>query len=61
MDGKILKLYKGFTIEKSWESNMDGTIKKGSIVYTAYNPDEDLFDACKELAGLKKKIDIYVN
>lgn len=58
---KSLKPYKGFDIEKSYEEKGDGTIKKDTIVYTAYADDEDnaLFDATKTLSELKKKIDIY--
>lgn len=61
MNDKLLKPYKGFTIEKSWEVNADGTIKKSSVVYAAYNQNGDSFDACSNLAKLKEKIDIYVN
>lgn len=59
---KLLKPYKGFEIEKSYEENADGTIKKDTIVYTAYADDEDnaLFDAARTLSELKKKIDIYL-
>ena len=28
MEEKLLKPYKGFNIEKTWELNLDGTIKK---------------------------------
>ena len=61
MNGKTLKPYKGFMIEKSWEENMDGTIKKDTVVYTAYTENEDLFDAAKSLTELKKKIDVYTS
>lgn len=62
MTVKLLKPYKGFEIEKSYEENADGTIKKDTIVYTAYADDEDnaLFDAARTLSELKKKIDIYL-
>ena len=58
---KLLKPYKGFEIEKSYEEKADGTIKKDTITYIAYADDEDnaLFDAAKTLSELKKKIDIY--
>lgn len=59
MTSKTLKPYKGFRIEKSYEEKADGTIKKDTIVYTAYT-DDDLFDAAKTLPELKKKIDIYL-
>ncbi len=61
MTVKLLKPYKGFEIEKSYETKKDGTIRKDTIVYTAYADDEDnaLFDAAKTLPELKKKIDIY--
>ncbi len=62
MTVKLLKPYKGFEIEKSYEEKPDGTIKKDTIVYTAYADDKDnaLFDAAKTLAELKRKIDIYL-
>lgn len=62
MTVKLLKPYKGFEIEKSYEEKADGTIKKDTIVYTAYADDEDnaLFDAARTLSELKKKIDIYL-
>lgn len=61
MQVTLLKPYKGFQIEKSYEEKTDGTINKDTIVYTAYADDEDnaLFDAAKTLSELKKKIDIY--
>jgi len=59
MTVKSLKPYKGFEIEKSYEEKTDGTIKKNSIVYTAYTKDGDLYDASTVLTALKKKIDIY--
>ena len=60
MQVKLLKSYKGFTIEKSWETNIDGTIKRNSLIYTAYDSIGDLFDACTTLAKLKEKIDMYI-
>lgn len=53
MESKILKPYRGFNIEKSWETNLDGTIKKDTIVYTAYNNDGCLYDGDRSLAGIK--------
>lgn len=59
MESKLLKPYKGFTIEKSWEEWLDGT--KHDIVYTAYTEDGNgVFDAAKTLSELKKRIDVYV-
>lgn len=55
---KILKLYKGFEIEKSYDENEDGTIDKESILYCAYK-DGDFFDAKNNLAPLKRSIDRY--
>ena len=57
MESKMLKPYKGMSIEKSYELNADKTIKKNSIVYTAYDCDDNLFDASKTLSQLKIKID----
>ena len=57
MESKMLKPYKGMAIEKSYELNADKTIKKNSIVYTAYDCDDNLFDASKTLSQLKRKID----
>lgn len=54
MESKILKPYRGFNIEKSWETNLDGTIKKDTIVYTAYNNDGCLYDGDRSLAGIKR-------
>ena len=48
-------------IEKSYELNADKTIKKDSIVYTAYDCDSNLFNASKTLSQLKRKIDIYTD
>ena len=61
MNDKLLKPYKGYAIEKSWDENYDGTIKKDTVVYTAYTSNYDLYDAAKSLAELKKKIDAYMN
>ena len=59
MESKLLKPYKGFTIEKSWKERPDGT--KHDIVYTAYTEDGNgVFDAAKTLSELKKKINEYV-
>lgn len=61
MTVKSLKPYKGFEIEKSYEEKADGTIKKDTIIYTAYTVDGDgVFDAAKTLSDLKKKIDNYL-
>ena len=57
MESKMLKSYKGMNIEKSYELNADKTIKKDSIIYTAYDSDDNLFDASKTLPQLKRKID----
>lgn len=58
MKSKILKPYKGFIIEKSWEEWQNGS--KHDILYTAYTEDEKgIFDAAKTLSELKKKIDRY--
>lgn len=61
MTAKLLKPYKGFEIEKSYETKADSTIRKDTIIYTAYADDEDnaLFDAATTLSELKKKIDTY--
>lgn len=55
---KMLKPYKGFEIEKSYDKNEDGTIDKESIVYCAYK-DGNIFDAKNNLAPLKRSIDHY--
>jgi hypothetical protein len=61
MEVKTLKPYKGFEIEKSYETNKDGTIKKDTIIYTAYPVDSyGVFDAAMTLSELKKKIDNYL-
>ena len=59
MESKMLKPYKGMEIEKSYDLNADGTIKKDSIVFTAYDTEGNLFDGAKTLSELKKKIDEY--
>lgn len=58
-ESKLLKPYKGFTIEKSCHTNPDGTIKKDTVIYTAYDREGDVHDGAGTLAGLKKKIDSY--
>ena len=59
MESKLLKPYKGFTIEKSWKKWSDGS--KHDIVYTAYTEDGNgMFDSAKTLSELKKKIDVYI-
>lgn len=62
MKSKTLNPYKEFQIEKSYEESADGTIKKDTIVYTAYTDDDDnaLFDAAETLSDLKRKIDEYL-
>ena len=59
MESKMLKPYKGMEIEKSYDLKADGTIKKDSIVFTAYDTEGNLFDGAKTLSELKKKIDEY--
>ena len=59
MESKMLKSYKGMEIEKSYDLKADGTIKKDSIVFTAYDTEGNLFDGAKTLSELKKKIDEY--
>ena len=59
MESKMLKPYKGMEIEKSYDLKADGTIKKDSIVFTAYDTEDNLFDGAKTLSELKKKIDEY--
>lgn len=59
MESKLLKPYKGYTIEKSYRTNPDGTIRKDSVIYTAYDGDGSVFDGAETLAELKKKIDRY--
>ena len=59
MESKLLKSYKGFTIEKSWEEWPDGT--KYDILYTAYQGDgSGVFDAAKTLSELKTRINEYI-
>ena len=41
LEGKILKPYAGFVIEKSWEVMGNGKIDKESIIYTAYTKGAD--------------------
>ncbi|MCI9125073.1 MAG: hypothetical protein HFH35_13585 [Eubacterium sp.] len=61
MESKLLKPYKGFEIEKSYDLNYDGTIDKETIVYTAYQDDGAcLYDCAKTIKDLKRKIDNYV-
>ena len=55
MESKMLKPYKGMEIEKSYDLKADGTIKKDSIVFTAYDTEGNLFDGAKTLSELKKK------
>ena len=57
MESKMLNPYKGMDIEKSYELNADKTIKKDSIIYTAYDCEGNLFDGSKTLSQLKRKID----
>ena len=59
MENKMFKPYKGMEIEKSYDLKADGTIKKDSIVFTAYDTEGNLFDGAKTLSELKKKIDEY--
>ena len=61
MTVKSLKSYKGFEIEKSYETKADGTIKKDTVIYTAYTEDGDLYDCASTLSALKKEIDAYVD
>lgn len=61
MEVKLLKPYRGFEIEKSYETNKDGTIKKDSVIYTAYAiEDGGLYDGAETLAELKRKINSYL-
>lgn len=58
MQDKLLKPYKGFSINKSWKEYSDGS--KHNIIYTAsIEENYGVFDAAKTLAELKRKIDIY--
>ena len=55
-----MKPYKGFIIEKSWETS-EFTEKKIDIMYTAYTKDGNgVFDCTKTLPELKKKINSYI-
>ena len=61
MEVRMLKPYRGFEIEKSYETNKDGTIRKDTVIYTAYAmEDGGLYDGAKTLAELKRKIDSYL-
>lgn len=60
MNSKSLKIYKEFTIEKSWDETPNGTIKKDTVIYTAYTASQDIFDADPVLSNLKRKIDKYI-
>lgn len=61
MEVRMLKPYRGFEIEKSYETNKDGTIRKDTVIYTAYAMEGGgLYDGAKTLAELKKKIDSYL-
>ena len=58
MGSKILKPYKGFSIEKSWEERPDGN--KHNIIYKAYMQDKKyVSETAKTLPDLKEKIDSY--
>ena len=59
MECKLLKPYKGFTIEKSYELKPDGTIDKTRVCYDAYDTEGDYFNGNKNLTELKKSIDNY--
>lgn len=59
MEEKTMKSYKGYSIQKSYDLKGNGTINKESVVYTAYDADQNLFDADVNLSALKKKIDNY--
>lgn len=59
MESKMLKPYKGFEIEKSFEVDSIGSPIAGTGLYTAYTKGGDLFDAAETLRELKKKIDVY--
>ena len=59
MECKLLKPYKGFTIEKSYGLKPDGTIDKTSVCYDAYDTEGDYFNGNKNLTELKKSIDNY--
>ena len=57
LECKYCIYYNFHNIEKSYELNADKTIKKDSIVYTAYDSEGNLFDGSKTLSQLKRKID----
>ena len=59
MECKLLKPYKGFTIEKSYKLKPDRTIDKTSVCYDAYDTEGDYFNGNKNLTELKKSIDNY--
>lgn len=56
---KMLKSYRGFLIEKSWEESFNG--KKANIIYNAFDTNGDLFDGAKTLKEIKQKIDIVLS
>lgn len=60
METKMLRPYKGMVIEKSYDLKANGTIKKDSIVFTAYDTEGNVFDGAKTLSELKEKIDKYM-
>ena len=61
MESKVLKPYKGFTIEKSYKLHaVTGKIKKDTIIYTAYTEDGGVFDGSRTLKELKRKIDEHI-
>ncbi len=57
MEEKLLKNpIKVLTLRKTWEVNPDGTIRKETVLYTAFGIDDDgLFDADVTLSGIKRK------
>lgn len=57
---KILKPYKGFTIEKDFEVNNKGKTVKDTTFYSAYDKDGDFFNRCSTLNDLKQSIDLYI-
>ena len=59
MESRLLKSYKEFSIEKSWETKADGTMDKETVVYTAYTSDGNLFDAAKTLSAIIVRITLY--
>lgn len=59
---KTLKPYKGFEIEKSWKADEFGRPIKSTLCYSAYGlRDGGYYDSDSTLAGMKKKIDTYLN